>query len=405
MIICFFRLSKKSKGVPNVRNIYYFCVDNKKVNHMEFTVSSAELLKGVMNVSKAIPAKTTLPILENFLFAAGDGKLEITASDQELTLRTSVDVDVKENGIIAVPARQLTDLLKALPDQPLKVRTKGEGSFECIWSNGNSSLPYFPAEDYPEIKGVGEDAETVTFPARSLADGISGTIYATADDEMRPAMNGIFFDIDTDSTTLVASDSHKLICYTTTDVTAAAKSSFILHKKPAAVLRSLLERGEGEVEIKFDGSSVVFWYGSTMMVCRLIVGKYPKYREVIPQNNSNILRIDRQQLLNTVRRVSVCASKASNHVKFNLAPGQLEITAQDLGFALAAYEKLECDYSGDELAIGFKSSFLVDILANMGCETLVMKFMDARRAVLILPSEEEEASEKICGILMPIMIS
>ena len=372
---------------------------------MEITVSSAELLKGVMNVSKAIPAKTTLPILENFLFVPGDGTLEITASDQELTLRTVLSVDVKEGGSIAVPARQLIDLLKALPDQPLCLRTKGEGTFECIWSNGNSTLPFFPANDYPAIKGVAEDAESVTFPAQVLADGIGGTIYATADDEMRPAMNGIFFDIDENSTTLVASDSHKLICYTTDESKAPQKSSFILHKKPAAVLRSLLDRGEGDVEAHFDGSNVVFTYGSTLMVCRLIVGKYPRYREVIPQNNSNVLRIDRQQLLNTVRRVSVCANKASNHVKFNLAPGQLEITAQDLGFALAAYEKLECDYSGDELAIGFKSSFLVDILSNMSCETLVMKFMDARRAALIIPSEEEAESEKICGILMPIMIS
>ncbi len=372
---------------------------------MEFIVSSAELLKGVMNVSKAIPAKTSLPILENFLFVAGEGRLEMTASDQELTLRTSIPVDVKEGGSIAVPARQLTDLLKALPDQPLTIKTKGEGSFECIWNNGNSSLPYFPAADYPEIKGVGEDAEEVSFPAQTLADGIGGTIYATADDEMRPAMNGIFFDIDTASTTLVASDSHKLICYTTPDVKAAQKSSFILHKKPAAVLRSLVDRGEEDVTVRFDGSNVVFTYGATTMICRLIVGKYPKYREVIPQNNSNVLRIDRVQLLNTVRRVSVCANKASNHVKFNLAPGQLEITAQDLGFALAAYEKLECDYSGEELAIGFKSSFLVDILNNMSCETVVMKFMDARRAALILPSEEEAESEKICGILMPIMIS
>ena len=332
---------------------------------MEFIVSSAELLKGVMNVSKAIPAKTSLPILENFLFVTGEGRLEMTASDQELTLRTSIPVDVKEGGSIAVPARQLTDLLKALPDQPLTIKTKGEGSFECIWNNGNSSLPYFPAADYPEIKGVGEDAEEVSFPAQTLADGIGGTIYATADDEMRPAMNGIFFDIDTASTTLVASDSHKLICYTTPDVKAAQKSSFILHKKPAAVLRSLVDRGEEDVTVRFDGSNVVFTYGATTMICRLIVGKYPKYREVIPQNNSNVLRIDRVQLLNTVRRVSVCANKASNHVKFNLAPGQLEITAQDLGFALAAYEKLECDYSGEELAIGFKSSFLVDILNNM----------------------------------------
>ena len=372
---------------------------------MDFTVSSAELLKGVMNVSKAIPAKTSLPILENFLFVLGEDSLTITASDQELTLRTSVPVEVKDGGSIAVPARQIIDLLKALPDQPIKIQTTGDSTFECIWNNGNSSLPFFPAGDYPEIKGVGEGSERVVFPAQSLADGIGGTIYATADDEMRPAMNGIFFDIDTASTTLVASDSHKLICYTTDDVQAVQKSSFILHKKPAAVLRSLVDRGEGDVEILFDGSNVVFNYGSTMMVCRLIVGKYPKYRDVIPQNNSNILRIDRVQLLNTVRRVSVCANKASNHVKFNLAPGQLEITAQDLGFALAAYEKLECDYSGDELAIGFKSSFLVEILNNMSCETLVMKFLDARRAALIIPSEEEASTEKICGILMPIMIS
>ncbi len=179
---------------------------------MEFIVSSAELLKGVLNVSKAIPAKTSLPILENFLFVLGDGRLDLTASDQELTLRTSVPVEVKAPGRMAVPARQLTDLLKALPDQPLTIKVKSEGSFECIWNNGNSTLPFFPASDYPEIKGVGEDAETVIFPAKSLADGISGTIYATADDEMRPAMNGIYFDIDTESTTLVASDSHKLIC-------------------------------------------------------------------------------------------------------------------------------------------------------------------------------------------------
>ena len=396
---------KKSKPVPNVTNIYYFCTNNYKTKNMEFIVSSAELLKGVLNVSKAIPAKTSLPILENFLFVLGDGRLDLTASDQELTLRTSVPVEVKAPGRMAVPARQLTDLLKALPDQPLTVKVKSEGSFECIWNNGNSTLPFFPASDYPEIKGVGEDAETVIFPAKSLADGISGTIYATADDEMRPAMNGIYFDIDTESTTLVASDSHKLICYTTADVKAVQKSSFILHKKPAAVLRSLLEKGEEDVEIKFDAANVLFTYGPTTMVCRLIVGKYPKYRDVIPQNNSNILRIDRAQLLNTVRRVSVCANKASNHVKFTLSPGSLEITAQDLGFALAAYEKLECDYAGEDLAIGFKSSFLVDILSNMSCENLVIKFMDARRAALIIPSEEEESSEKICGILMPIMIS
>ena len=373
---------------------------------MEFTVSSAALLKGILDVSKAIPAKTALPILENFLVVLRDGVIEITASDQELTLRTRVEVEsAKSDGSIAIPARQITDLLKTIPDQPIIIRTTGEGTFECVWSNGNSSLPYFPASDYPDIKGVTEDALTVRVPSQILSEGISSTIYATADDEMRPAMNGIFFDIDETSTTLVASDSHKLICYTTTDVESAQKASFILHKKPAAVLKSILDKDEDNVEISFDSSTVVFTFGQTMMVCRLVVGKYPRYRDVIPQNNSNVLKIDRAQLLNTVRRVAVCANKASNHIKFELRTGQLEITAQDLGFALAAYEKLDCDYSGADLSIGFKSSFLVEILANMSCETVVMKFADSRRAALIIPSEEEAGSEKVCGILMPIMVS
>ena len=373
---------------------------------MEFNVSSAGLLKGVLDVSKAIPAKTTLQILENFLFVLKDGQLEITASDQELTLRTVVAVEsVVDEGSIAVPARQMIDLLKALPDQPITIKTAGEGSFECIWSNGNSSLPYFPAADFPEIKGAGGDALTASVDAAVLVEGISSTIYATADDEMRPAMNGIFFDMDPESTTLVASDSHKLICYTTRAFQVPEKCSFILHKKPAGVLKSIIDKDAEPVRIAFDSSTVVFTVGETMMVCRLIVSKFPEYRKVIPQNNANTLRIDRAQLLNTVRRVAVCANKASNHIKFDLKAGQIEITAQDLNFALAAYEKLPCDYNGVELAIGFKSSFLIEILSNMSCGTVVMKFADPRRAALIVPAEEEEESEKICGILMPIMVS
>ncbi len=371
---------------------------------MKLTISSTDLLKALSDVSKAIPSKSPLPILENFLFSLKDGILEITASDSELTLRTRIQADASEDGAIAVPARHMTDLLKELPDQPVRLSTVSDSSFECAWASGNSVLPFFPADDYPEIKTTGDDALHVEFPAETLVEGIQGTVYATADDEIRPAMNGIFFDIEPESTTLVASDSHKLICYATKDVKASEKASFILHKKPASVLRSIIGKDIENVSVDFDGSSAQFQFGNTTMICRLVVGKYPKYRDVIPQNNSNILKIDRQLLLNTVKRVAVCANKASNHIKFTLNPGQLEVSAQDLGFALAAYEKVACDYAGDALTIGFKSTFLTEILANMGCNTVVIKFADARRAALILPSEEEAATEKVCGILMPIMI-
>ncbi len=373
---------------------------------MKLIISSAELLRGVMAVSKAIPAKSPLPILENFLFDLSGNVLEITASDSELTLKTRIEVETAvEEGKIAVPAKHMMDLLKELPDQPLTISTSSDSSFVCSWASGESTLPYFPAEDYPEITGTDETAVTLQFPAQSLVDGIVSTIYATADDEIRPAMNGILFDIDVASTTLVASDSHKLICYTTTDVNASEKASFILHKKPAAILKAIIGKDAENVEIAFDSKNATFKFGNTMVICRLVVGKYPKYRDVIPQNNSNILRINRVQLLNTVRRVSVCSNKASNHIKFDLTSGSLMISAQDLGFSIAAHETIACQYDGADLTIGFKSPFIIEILSNMNCGELVMKFLDSKRAALVLPAEEEEESEKICGIIMPIMIS
>ena len=359
-----------------------------------------------MAVAKAIPAKSALPILENFLFDLKGNMLEITASDTELTLRTQLEVEnTVEEGRIAVPAKHMMDLLKELPDQPLTISTTSDSSFVCSWASGESTLPYFPAEDYPEITGTDETAVTLQFPAQSLIEGISSTIYATADDEIRPAMNGILFDIDVASTTLVASDSHKLICYTTADVKASEKASFILHKKPAAILKAIIGKEAEVVDITFDSKNATFTFAQTMVICRLVVGKYPKYRDVIPQNNSNILKINRMQMLNTVRRVSVCANKASNHIKLDLQPGSLEISAQDLGFSIAAYEKMQCQYDGEPLTIGFKSPFIIEILSNMNCGEIVMKFLDSKRAALVVPAEEEADSEKICGIIMPIMIS
>lgn len=371
---------------------------------MRFVISSSELLRGVLSVSKAIPAKSVFPILENFLFVLKDNKLEITASDTEITLQTSIEVEnVEEEGQMAVPAH-LTDLLKELPDQPLTIRTVTGSSFECAWSTGESTLPYFPAEDYPKIEMTDDTAFSFDFPGQSLVEGLSNTIYATAEDEIRPAMNGIFFDIDTEVTTLVASDSHKLVVYTASDVKAAEKSSFILHKKPAAILRSIISKTTENVNITFDLKTIVIRFDSTLAICRMVVGKYPKYRDVIPQNNSNVLKIDRSQLLNTVRRIAVCANKASNHIKFDLKQGLLEISAQDLGFSISAHESLECEYNGDELTIGFKSTFLIEILSNLNCNEVVIKFSDGKRAALITPSEDESESEKVCGILMPILI-
>ena len=371
---------------------------------MKFSVSSANLLKGILTVQRAIPAKAAEAILEDYLLVLKGNVLELTASDMEITLKTELEVTTAEEGSIAIPARQITDLLKELPDQPLTISTLSESSFSCAWSSGESTLPYFNPDDYPKAPQTSPEAKKIEVPAQSLVDGISNTVYASSDEENRPIMNSIFFDIKADATTLVASDLQKLICYTADDVKSVGDATFILGKRHANVLKAILGKSEETVTVTFDDKFAIFRFGQTTMVSCLVVGKYPKYRDVIPTSNSNVLSIDRQLLLNTVKRVAVCSNKASNHIKLTLKEGQLEISAQDLGFALAAYEKIICDYHGEDLTIGFKSTFLTEILANMACNTLVIKFADARRAALILPSEEEADTEKVCGILMPIMI-
>lgn len=374
---------------------------------MKFVTSSSELLKGLMSVSKAIPAKTNEAILENYLFVLGNNSLEVTASDKEITMKTSIAVETsgaEDEGRIAVPARQLNDLLKELPDQPLTIRTISDNQFECIWSSGSSTLPFFNPDDYPECKSVEDGFKTVVFTGASLVDGISKTIYASSDEDNRPVMNSIFFDIKPEAATLVASDLQKLTCYTADDVKAAEPCSFILNKRHAAILKSVIGRDVEEITIEFDSKTVIFKFDNTTVICSLVVGKYPDYRTIIPQNNSNILRINRLVLLNTVRRISVCSPKGSNHIKFDLTPGSLEISAQDPGFEIAAHEKVSCQYDGSELTIGFKSTHIIEMLSNMSCDEVVMKFVDKRRSALLQPSEEELKTEKVFGIVMPIMV-
>jgi DNA polymerase-3 subunit beta len=372
---------------------------------MKLVITSSELLKGLLIVSKAIPTKPVEAILENYLFCLKGNILEVTASDNEITLKTEIPVErTDEEGRIAVPARQITDLLKELPDEPLTISTLSDSSFEMAWQSGASQLPYFNPDDYPQIKLAGEGASKIMVPSESLLDGISSTIYAASDDPTRAIMNSIFFDITPDSTTFVASDLQKLICYTVDDVKAEKDCSLTLNKRHAAIIKSIITKDSGDIELTFDESTAVFKFDDTTIICKLVVGKYPAYKTIIPKNNSNVMRIDRVQLLNTVRRIAVCSPKASNHIKFDLKSGSIEVSAQDVGFEIAGHEKIACQYDGEDLTIGFKSTHIIEILSNLSCDEVVMKFADKRRSALILPSEEEAASEKTFGIVMPIMV-
>ncbi|MDY0174447.1 MAG: DNA polymerase III subunit beta [Bacteroidales bacterium] len=373
---------------------------------MKFVVSSSELLGRLQSVSRVIASKNTLPILDNFLFELSGDELAITASDLETTLRTTMKPDqVTEAGNVAIPARILTDSLKEFPEQPLTFALNQEQNIvEFTWATGKFQVPAFPAEDYPVISKP-EGVHSVALSPDVLLEGINRTLYAAGDEELRPVMNGIFFDLKTDAANLVASDSHKLVCYSRTDIKAPEDASFILPKKPANILKSLLTRTEEDVNISFDNTNAFFTFGTFHMICRLVDGNYPAYRSVIPQNNPNNIIADRLELMNAVRRVSVCSNQATNLIKLLFSANQIFVSAQDLEFRIAAQERISCQYEGPAIEMGFKSLFLVDILANLPGTEVNIALSDPSRVGLITPLTPETEAEEICALIMPMMIT
>lgn len=374
---------------------------------MKFIVSSTDLLQGLLSVSRVIASKNSLPILDNFLFVLEGNTLMVTASDSETTLKTVINIDeVMEGGEIAVPAKLLTDSLKELPTQPIELSTESDRNIMNIaWASGSAQIPYLSTEDYPELPQLTESGK-ITFKGSVLAEGINSTIYATAEEELRPVMNGIFFDITPESTTLVASNAHKLVCYTRNDVKGNATSSFILPKKPANILKSNLAKlTEEDVEITFDKKNAYFKFDNSLLVCRLVDGTYPAYKTVIPKNNTNIVSVQRSEILNASKRVAVCSNQATSQIVFKLSQNRLEILAQDVDFSMSAQETLTCEYEGAPMEIGFKSTFLIEILNNLPYDQICIKLADPNRAALIQPAVPSEPNEEICALLMPMRIN
>ena len=374
---------------------------------MKFIVSSTDLLQGLMSVSRVIASKNSLPILDNFLFVLEGNALTVTASDSETTLKTVISIDeVNEGGEIAVPAKLLTDTLKELPTQPIEFSTDVEKSVVNIaWMSGSAQIPYLSTEDYPQLPQLSEPV-TLMFKGAVLSEAINNTIYATADEELRPVMNGIYFDITTENTTMVASNAHKLVCYTRQDIKGNSAAGFILPKKPANILKNNLAKlGEEPVEVSFDKKNAYFKFDNSLMVCRLVDGTYPAYRSVIPKNNTNIVTIGRTEILNASKRVAVCSNQATSQIIFRLSPNKLQISAQDIDFSMSAQESIVCEYEGVPMEIGFKSTFLIEILSNLPYDQICIKLADPNRAALIQPAIQSEPDEEICALLMPMRIN
>ena len=360
---------------------------------MKFIVSSTALSSHLQAISRVINSKNALPILDCFLFELQDGTLSVTVSDSETTMVTTVEVNESDaDGRFAVTAKTLLDALKEIPEQPLTFDIN-TSSLEITvqYQNGKYSLMGQNADEFPQSAMLGENAVRVEMDAQVLLGGINRAVFATADDELRPVMNGIYFDITTEDITMVASDGNE-------------RAAFILPKKPANLMKNLLPKEQGTVTIEFDERNAVVTLESYRMVCRLIEGRYPNYNSVIPQNNPYKVTVDRLLLIGALRRVSIFSSQASSLIKLRMQENRIVISAQDIDFSTSAEETLACQYAGNPMSIGFKSTFLIDILNNISADEVVIELADPSRAGVIVPAEQEE-NEDLLMLLMPMMLN
>lgn len=371
---------------------------------MKFIVSSTYLLKQLQVLGGVINNSNTLPILDNFLFELSQSKLTISASDLETTMSSTIDVESDSDGSIALPARLLLDTLKTFPEQPLTFVVEENNTVEISSNHGKYALAYADGNEFPNAVSV-EDASKTTIMGDILATAISKTIFAAGNDDLRPVMSGVFFQFSQDNLTFVATDAHKLVKYTRDDVNATESAEFIMPKKPLNLLKGILAGNEEDVLVEYNESNAKFTFDNSVLICRLIDGKYPNYEAVIPKENPNKLVIARTQFLNSVRRVSIFSNKTTHQIRLKIAGAELNISAEDIDYSNKAEERLTCDYQGDDMQIGFNSRFLTEMINNLNSDDVQLEMSLPNRAGILTPVDGLDEGEHVTMLVMPVMLN
>lgn len=374
---------------------------------MRFTVSSSALSSKLNMLAKVIGSKNSLPILDCFLFQVANGEMSITASDSDNVIKSTLALtDHDGEGEFCVPNRVILDALKELPEQPLHfdVDTAGEAvAIKIVYQNGLYNFTGQSAEEYPRTQSMNDACTTVSLPTEMLINNISRSLFATANDELRPVMNGIYFDLTADVLAIVASDGHKLVRSKNFTIKSESPSAFNLPKKPASLLKNILSKDGDDAIIKFDDRSAEIQFTDGVMRCRLIDGRYPNYNSVIP-NNPNEVTVDRRGLQSALRRVLPFASESSQLIRFHIESGRFEVSSEDIDFSTSAKEQLSCEYNGSPISIGFKGSSLMEILSNLTSDNIIIQLADPSRAGIIVPAEQPE-NEDILMLIMPMLLN
>ena len=374
---------------------------------MKFIVASGELQKALNTVSGVISSSQSRPILENYLFQLEENNLKITASDGETTLVTTLEVKSDDTGKFAVPAKIFQDFVKTYNEQPLTLSIKdsadGNGSLlEILDEKDNFAVALDNAEDYPELPEF-DASQSVKIAAGVLSEALTNTLFATSNDSLRPVMTGVLFQFKEDETNFVSTDSHRLVVYKRTDLINAEPIEFIMPKKPLAIFKNILANSNEEVQIEFNENMAKFTFGNNIWICRLIDGKYPNYSAVIPKENPNVLTINRNLLLSSIRRASIMSNKSTNQVRFKLSGNILHLHAEDTVYANKADMQIPCDYNGEDINIGFSSKFLTEMLSVLSSDDITMKMSQPNRPGIIEPVDGLEDQEKLLMLSMPVI--
>ena len=373
---------------------------------MRFTVSSTALSSKLTALSRVINSKNSLPILGDFVFDIDNNVLRLTASDSENVMTTELPLNESDqNGRFAIGNKNLLEAVKGFSEQPITFDVNQETNIAKItYQNGLFSMPVESADEFPQAQTVSESANVISLPSNVLAENIGRSLFATAQDELRPVMNGIYFDLTADCLAIVASDGHKLVRNLVYSVKSEQPAAFILPKKPAMLLRGMLQKEGGDVVIRFDDRNAEITFDDGIIVCRLIEGRYPNYNSVIPQSNPNILNVDRLTLLSALRRVQPFANDSSNLIRFHVEGDKLQLNAEDFDFSKTATEQMTCDYNGTPMSIGFKGSSFIEILTNFDCAEVTLQLADPSLAGLVLPTEQPEG-QNVLMLMMPMLIN
>jgi len=377
---------------------------NKKEDLMKFIVNSTALLRELKKLNGVISSNNTLPILDNFLFDINSNNMTIIASDLETTMMSTISVEADVDGKITIPARILIDTLKTFSNQPLTfiVNTETFG-IEMSSEMGNYKLAGQNANEFPKTPKLNGSSIT-TIKGDILANAINKTLFASGNDELRPVMSGMFCELSTEQITFVATDAHKLVKHTRTDISSDKTASFILPKKPLTILKNNIS-DDADIKLEFNDTNALFTFNNITIICRLIDGKYPNYEAVIPKENPNKLTIETASLLSSIKRVSIYANKTTHQIRLKIAGSELQITSEDLDFANKAEERLSCQYEGTDMEIGFNSKFVIDMLNNIGAEQISLEMSAPNRAGIILPLDGLEEGENTLMLVMPVMLN